>query len=523
MSESATQESAIAAGSRRPWLGWVLAVVFVCAVCVRLTTISGVLPAVHHPDEPTNEKVVLRVAHDPFHSPDFFNYPTLFFYVEGAVARVYEATTGNRIVPVRSLSSGNVHTSFPGFWIAARSTTALLGGGVATLAAAIAGLLTTSAPIALLTGLWAALSPVLVEDSRYVTPDTYAAFFTMAALLGALRLAAETAGWKTYAVAGVMVGLAGGSKYNVALVAAAVVVAHLSRASRRSVFDPHLWLAGACAVAAFAVTTPFALFDYVHFRKDLSFEAEHYQRGHAGAEGSSLAFNVSMLWTSEGFRWCALPLLVFLRERRLVTGVATVAAFALLYFGMISSLSVHFLRNLVPVVGPLLVLSALGFSVAFRFVSERRGRTAALATLVAFGVLTSVQPAIAIVRLMQARRINPRGEAEAWIPAHLAPGSRIAIEPYGPWVDPERYRVTGIARYGETSPRDLERKQIQYVILAEGSYGRYYADPGHYGGQVAKYDALLHGHCELARFRQAPGSEIRIVDLGCKPGSPGGP
>jgi hypothetical protein len=496
----------------------VIAIVFVCAAAVRLTTIAGVLPAVHHPDEPTNEKIVLQVAHDPLHSPGFFNYPTLFFYVEGTVAHAYEVVTGTQIAPVRSLSSGNVHTSFPGFWIAARSTTALLGSGVAALAAAIAGLLTASAPISLLTGLWAAFSPVLVEDCRYVTPDTYAAFFTMAALLGALRIASETAGWKTYATAGVLVGLAGGSKYNVALVAAAVIVAHLSRTSRRSVLDPHLWLSGACAVAAFAVTTPFALFDYAHFRKDLSFEAEHYQRGHAGAEGSSLAFNLSMLWTSEGFRWCALPLLVLLRERRMMTGAATVAAFAVLYFGMISSLSVHFLRNLVPVVGPLLVLSGLGFSVAFRFVSERMERTAALAALALFGVLTSVQPAIAIVRLVQARRINPRGEAEAWVPAHLPPGSRIAIEPYGPWVDPDRYRVTGITRYGEMSPRDLERRRVQYVILAEGSYGRYYADPARYGGQVAKYDALLHGHCELARFRQAPGSEIRIVDLGCKPG-----
>lgn len=492
---------------------WVAAVVFVIALAIRLASLSTVLPLIQHPDEPTNEHVVHRVAREPTTSPAFFHYPTLFFYVQATVLRTFEVVTRTRVEPARIVSSGDARTDAPGYWITARTVTALLGSGLVAMAAWLAAAVTESSSIGIVVGAFGTFSPLLVEDSRYLTPDTYAAFFVMAALVGAVRIAEGTS-WRGYVFAGAMVGLAAGSKYNAALVSVAVVVAHFGRGFRKGLTDVRLVLAGVVSVVVFFMTSPFVVFDYAHFRKDFLLEERHYDRGHAGAQDASFAFNALTLWGSENLRLLGLPLLGFVRDRRTSRATLVLLSFSIAYLAVLSAFRVHFYRNLVPVTAPLLVLCGLALSATLRRfdVPAKRAQIA----LAAVAVLFTVQPALAILGTIHERRIDRRAPAERWIASHLPVGASVVVEAYGPWVDPNLYRVTGTSLYSNVGPRQLRQWRTRYVILVEQAYGRLYGDPAHHRREVARYGALLKTYCKVADFRPADGEEIEIVDLQCR-------
>src|SRR5215218_5060886 len=58
----------------------VLLAVLTTALGVRVWGVTAHLPFVHHPDEPTNLRVIgTIVGGDP--NPHFFNYPSLFLYL----------------------------------------------------------------------------------------------------------------------------------------------------------------------------------------------------------------------------------------------------------------------------------------------------------------------------------------------------------------------------------------------------------------------------------------------------------
>jgi hypothetical protein len=500
----------------------VVACTFVVSLVVRLASISTVLPEIHHTDELTNERVVLAVRDTPTKSPAFFAYPTFMFYSQAALLRAYEAVTGARVKVSRVISNGVARTQFPGHWVAARTLTAVLGSAAAALAAWLGVTLGGSLRAGWVVGLFAATSPLLVEDARYMTPDTYAAFFTLAALAGATLIVAEGT-WKSYLFAGAMTGIAAGCKYNVALAAVAIVVAHLVRHGPKGLLDPRLYLAAAASIAAFIGTTPFAVLDYAHFRDGLASEAHHYQQGHPGAEGSALPYNLGQLGESEGLRLLFLPFVALAPRRIARLGSVCLLSFVVAYFALVSVLRVRFARNLVPLDYPILVLAGLGLAALAERIEPRWNRRSASTLVATAAALLSVSPGIRVAREIRERLHNTRSGAEEWIAAHLPRGSAVAVEAYGPWVDPDTYRVMGIFRYGELPDLYLERRHFRFVALAEGAYGRFFADRARYARQVARYEALFRDHCVVAKFRDRPGAGLDVVDLDCTSPTAAGP
>ena len=489
--------------------------VLLAALAIRLDSISSVLPMIQDPDEPRNDKVALRVAHHMTKSPGFFNYPSLLFYVQAALARAYEARTGTHLEPAQSASTGVARTDFPGHWILGRAATACFGAGIAAFAVLLAGVLSESNLAGLVAGLWVALSPALVIESRFITPDTYAAFFAIAAVYGAVLIAAG-ATWQRFLFAGLMTGLAAGSKYNLALVGLAVVVAQLSRDPRRGLLDWRLYFAGTVAVAAFVAYTPFAILDFGHFRAGLLTEVVHYRTGHAGAEGASFGFNLRTLWQSERWRWCFLPLLALLRGGRALRGLATVLGFVIPYFALLSTMEVHFARNLTPLIGPLLALAAVGLALGARALPAP-GRLAGNPLLpIGVALALSVQPWLSILYTIEDRRIYRSADASRWIAEHIPPGSHLALEAYAPWVDRNVYKVKNIRLYGELSERERRLSHQDYVVLSASAYGRFYADRKTYAAQIELYETLMRTHCEVIRLGEAS-AEFRIFDLHCTP------
>ena len=220
-----------------------------------------------------------------------------------------------------------------------------------------------------------------------------------------------------------------------------------------------------------------------------------------GVRGPWALLSVASLWDKR-------------REAALVT-----LSFSVVYFLFLSSFTVHFDRNAVPIAAPLIGLGALGAWELFRRLAERAQRPdperiALLAVVALAGVVAAVGfPAI--VREVRALRTNHRASAERWIAAHVPEGSSIIVEGYGPWIDPERYRIRGITNFAAPSMRQIESNR--FAVLAEAMYSRFLEEPEHYKKEAQRYRKLMQRYCTAATFSEAKGEAIRILDLKCTP------
>ena len=117
-----------------------------------------------------------------------------------------------------------------------------------------------------------AVAPLHVQFSHVAKPDVMSATFVALATLLAWRVA-EAPQRKLYVWAGIAVGLAVASKYSGIVAAVPVLVAHLQKRGQATFSDgkvacplflrrlaaPNLWLAAACSIVAFALTSPYTL------------------------------------------------------------------------------------------------------------------------------------------------------------------------------------------------------------------------------------------------------------------------
>jgi hypothetical protein len=107
-----------------------------------------------------------------------------------------------------------------------------------------------------------------------------------------------------------------------------------------------------------------------------------------------------------------------------------------------------------------------------------------------------------------------RTTALHWIEASLPPGSRIVREGYTPQINGERFRVTEVWRAIDRDPGWYRSEQIDYLVLGNLMYGRYFREPEMYAGQVAQYRALT-GRATLVRSFEGPalGGRGGVVDV----------
>src|SRR5438552_3198473 len=97
---------------------------FTVALALRLQSLAGVLPYVHHPDESTNERTSYRVAREPLAPPASFSYPSFLFYTQALVMRAVELESGVRVLGSVSIGRGNTLTVDRQYWLWGRGLTA---------------------------------------------------------------------------------------------------------------------------------------------------------------------------------------------------------------------------------------------------------------------------------------------------------------------------------------------------------------------------------------------------------------
>jgi len=365
-----------------------------------------------------------------------------------------------------------------------------------------------------------AVSVLHLGQSMLITTDMPATLWVSACLLACLRVARGHDAVRDYLLGGAMAGLAAGSKYNGGLVALALVAVHLSRGfSLTALFDRRLLAGGAAAMAAFLVSTPYALVEPGELWRFLVLQSDAYSH-HPGAETGAV--------TSYAAYWATL-LRKFGGPQLLLAGIGAVAlctrarstavvlgGFPLLYFAFMGAYPVHFERNAVVLLPALGALAAVGAATAWQASAKPGGaRSAMLLRALLVLVLVagaSQQASRSAAHLRLARLPDTRLLAMDWMQQNLPRRSTVALEHYTPplaagplW--PTRLGYGGLVRSGGLAGFD-------YLVASSGDYGRFVNHPERYPEQAAAYQRVFASN-ELVKvfspdWQSSNGPEIRV-------------
>ena len=496
-----------------------VASVVVVAAVLRVWAADYDLPYIYHPDEPVNVGITQRMFTSGDANPHFFGYPSLLYYLNTVVYALYylmghaDGTLRSMgdVAPLVELAMGVTKAPQPALIALSRGLTIAFGAGT-VLITFLAGLrLLGNDWTALFAATIVAVSPANVALSRLITPDTFVTFFAAATLLAATYVM-DRGTWRDYLLAGVLAGLTASAKYNGGLVILSVVAAHFLRVNRTPRNDRMLLAAFFACAAGFVAASPFAVLAPAEFLAGLALDAQVYTKGHAGMEGDTLRWYIAHMGATAGvvYVFSGLEILrgLWARSRPLLL----LAAFPLVYFTFIAAFEVRNDRTFLPIT-PFLFLLAASF---LSFATGHASRIASLtpkhvraATLAAV-LVALFQPAGKAVRdTLQLLHSDSRRAARLWIEENIPAGSRIAIEPYAPFLDPGRYAIQAFERLTIHDPDWYASKGFQYVVASEGLYGRFFREPDRYAVYMKEYERLF---ARLPLVREFPdhGYEIRV-------------
>lgn len=511
----------------RPGLGpsgtLVLVAILVVAAALRVWGIAPDLPYVFHPDEPVYIAIIQNIFKTGDLNPHWFSYPSFLFYLNalayvpyywiGKMIGVFHRTAD--ILPVVRQAVGTAFAPTPSAVLLSRLVTAAVGTGAVVIAFLVGRRLTGRVHVGLLAAAMLAVSPTNVIHSRIIWPGAFVVFWSLVALLGAVRVYKE-GNTRDYVLAGVGIGMTAASKYNAAMVVVCLLTAVVLREGLRGLRDRRTFLALGVAALAFFATTPFAIFDPYTFAHDVVDEAQHYSRGHAGMEGNSAAWYLSFLAREETVPALLGLLAMIYGAIRRSKEVLLLSVFPVIYFLFISRFVVRNDRTILHLLPFLYLLGSMFLVEMWQKTSALRPevrRMAALGVILPAGALAIVMPLrLTVAKTLENTRLDSRTTARLWILGHLPPGSRIAIESYAPYIDPQRYAVRSLYRAIDKDPGWYADSSYRYLVVSEGSYGRFFRDRERYGREAGRYDSLFARWPLVRRFTDG-GYEMRIYEV----------
>ncbi|HEX4494177.1 MAG TPA: glycosyltransferase family 39 protein [Thermoanaerobaculia bacterium] len=235
--------------------------ILVAATLVRLPALTAGLPYMSYVDE---GHVLHHVAYLLEHhtwEPDTYAYPTLPFYLVAGTALAWSPVYA-RVHSQPFLD--DLSPAPPEYYDVLEPPDLIVIGRLVTLAFSLGVVLLTgllvrrlAGPAAGLFAAWlAALVPALVMRSTIVNINPLVVFFVLAALFFAERVRTGDHPRRDAALAGMMAGFAGGTKYPAALVCLSVALAIVLAQSTWPEKIRRLLLAGVAAVAALLLAMP---------------------------------------------------------------------------------------------------------------------------------------------------------------------------------------------------------------------------------------------------------------------------
>ena len=532
---------------KRPGVaGALLVAVLVLALALRLKGVGWGLPfSFVNADESMVVPKAFGVARGGL-NPQFFYYPSLFFYLIGGVY-LLAAPVLWAVQHTNPLAMGTFVVDPGPYFLLARLFSVAAGTASVYLLYRI-GREAFGRPPGLVAALFLAVAPLHVAYSHMAVTDVTATALSLLALL--LLLQAARGGGRRRLIAGaVAAGLATSTKYNLgALVLPATIAAvyvcrgevrrRVAAGGRAALLWPRLLLARVYApmLLAFLVGSPFVVLDPGHFLHDFLQQNRIMARGWLGFEHAGNGFWYNLDVNLGGTLGAVLVVLV-------VAGLAwalwrhtdvdlLLVPYALAYFLYISTWKELADRYLLPIL-PLLLLLAVRpcLDLVDLRPAARRVVAPAIALVLAAALLAPLAGSIAFDRDLSGGDVRAR--AKTWIEGHVPSGSIIAAENYGPPLvrarDGKYYRGAGLAtptyrivrlRLPAPGVPDrshslewLSEKNVDYVIVSSKVYDRVLATAAVYP-EVAAFYRTLDEDAELVKvFTPGPGERGPVLKL----------
>ncbi len=500
-----------------------IGIILFTALSVRVWGVNYDLPYIYHPDEPSYITISQNIFKTGDLNPHFFNYPSLFLYINalayipyylmGKLIGVFH--TPNDILPPISLVMGVTKAQMPTTVLLGRVITICFGVGTVGLVYFVGKQITGRTTVGVLASLMVAISPTNVWHSRLITPDTFVTFFSQASLLASILVYQQGKTWQ-YVVAGICVGFTASSKYNGALVVSPLLLAHFLHYGKTAFKQPKLYLALLFCGVGFLATTPYAVLDLTKFWTDLRFEAQHYSTGHAGMEGDSLRWYLNYMWNTGGGLYLLAVLGILCGSILHPRETSLLSIFPLVYFAFISSFVVRNDRTFLPLTPFLILLAAWFLIILFdnlKKVQTESSRRPLLVALAGLAIAVIVHPlSKTIADTQRLMTVDSRETARIWIDNNLPPGSKVAIESYSPFINPSRFSVHGFGRMIDHKPEWYIDQGFDYLVFSEGMYGRFYREPERYRSEISQYESLF-SRFDLVKVFNDGGYEIRVYKI----------
>jgi 4-amino-4-deoxy-L-arabinose transferase-like glycosyltransferase len=496
-----------------------LAIILLLAGLLRFVAIDAGIPFNVGVDEPELMNRVLAMMRTGDFNPHFFDYPTLYMYLQLAVACL-RFLAGASAGEWSSLQ----HVEPADFYMWGRALTALFGTLTVLLVYRI-GMRWGARHAALAAGLMAVM-PLHVRESHFVLTDVPATFFVTLTLLLTLR-AHERERAKDFAWAGAAAGLAAATKYPAALALVVPLIAvWMTLGTKPSRLAASLAVVAAGA-AAFLLGAPYTILDLPGFLNGYAHLAGFY----ASKPLVEAAWLTYFKHLSRSMEWPAFLLVLAglgLGAVRAVRGPGRVRwtvtiAFPLLYFYFVSSQTLVFGRYLLPLLPFVCVLAACGavsgVSLLRRFDIPRAARTAVIAALTAAAVLPPAWQSLNFVRVMS--RTSTVELAHNWILANVPQGSSIVLETGALVLKPGRYAAKNVPQLvldfrSQQEHEEYLKAGVEYIVASSQRYGDALDAPHKFPQLYNAYMRLFEQSHELARFTpnaEHPGPELRIYKL----------
>jgi hypothetical protein len=499
-----------------------LALVLLAALSLRLHGIHHGLPYAYNADENAHflPRAIGMFGHDL--DPGYYVNPPAYTYLLHGLLWLLHG--GRREV-------GEAFATDPGsLWTMARATSAVLGtaavGFLYLAGARLAGRATGLLAAALLAF---AFLPVFYGHLALNDAPTLAPLCL--SLWGAARVL-RRGGALDFALAGVGLGLAAGTKYTGGIVLLALLAAAAPH-GRRALGG--LVLAGVLALAAFLASNPYAIIDSQAFLEGLSHQSDASADA-AGKLGLTQddgwlyylwSFGWGLGWAPLAFAGLAVPLLAAARRFALL---AVLAPAPILYVAFMGAQERYFGRWIMPVLPFACLLAAVAAAMLVTLATRRApGLRPTLAALVAVGLCgQGVVYSVHSGRVLA--RDDTRGLTRAWLEREVPAGTRIVVEPGvvpdgwaqdigrpyaglpngNRWakyptsrsrIDPDTGRllpepgvVVNIEDFEKTLRPELvglfEREGYCWIVVGSTQRGRAEAEPGQVPGAIAYYREL---------------------------------
>ena len=203
------------------------------------------------------------------------------------------------------------------------------------------------------------------------------------------------------------------------------------------------------------------------------------------------------------------------KSQKTVKGQYLPIFFSFIYWIVLSCVALHWDRWALPMYVSPLLLSALGIWYSVEWVrqkdaKERWKKGAGIAACVAAGIVALNLLTGSTVSLLKHTVTDTRITSRIYCDENDITEENAAFEGYTPLLQGGMKNI--FDEFDEASGYKLKDPAKEYIVLSSDAYGRYFAEPEKYQGQIACYQAIFENYELLAQFDSVK-SKTSCIDV----------